>query len=405
MLNKRCAKLNKKARISILCLAAALFLILLYPIEVFALEAGEQDAIIDEQLQADEIGQIETELKKISQSGAEEIIPDFDPEKILEDAAKGKFELNIPGIINRGLSYLFNEIYVNIHVMVKLVVLIVLCAILKNLQTSFLSESVGELAFYGCYVVVVSILIVSFNTVLNLSREIIDSMVNFMHACIPPLLTLLMSGGSITSAAVLQPLLITIVEMTAAGIKNIFIPIIFISTILSVVDNISSRIQLSRLVGFFKQLTSWAVGLLLTVFVAIVSIQGTFGATVDGVTGKTAKFMVKNFIPVVGSALSDAAEAVVGCALLIKNAVGLAMMAGVLLICIVPLLKILALILLYKLTCALAEPIAEPRITKCISDIASSFMLIFGIATAVMFMFLIMVTAVISAGNTTVMMR
>jgi stage III sporulation protein AE len=285
------------------------------------------------------------------------------------------------------------------------IVVVMLCALLKNLQTSFLSDSVGELAFYVCYVVVVSILLVSFNSALNMGMKIIDNMVDFMYATIPVLITLLVSGGNITSGGIFQPVMVMIVEFSATVLKNVFIPLIFLSTILSIVNNISDKVQLSKLAGFLKQISGWTLGLILTVFIAFISIQGSFGAVVDGVTSKTAKFAIGAFIPVAGKYLADAADTVIGCTLLIKNAAGVAAMIGIIVICIVPLLKILALIALYKLTCALIEPIAEKRITDCINQVAGSLTFIFGIAASVAFMFLITITVIISASNLSAMIR
>jgi len=359
----------------------------------------EKEQILREQASSAQIRNLEKQLKKYSSAGIEEIIPGYDPSKIIENAAKGKLDIGIAGFLGRILKYLLKEIYQNIGILIKLVVLAVLCAVLKNLQTSFLSESVGELAFFVCYMVIISVLVLSFTSALNMGREIIDGMTTFIHATIPILLTLLLSGGSITTAGIFHPVLITMVEITAAVIKNIFMPVIFLSTMISIVDSISDKIQISKLAGFFRQLTAWGTGLILTVFVGIVSVQGSLGAVVDGIAGKTAKFAISAFVPVVGKCLSDAADAVVGCTLLIKNAAGMAIMIGVVIICLIPLLKILAIVILYRITAVLLEPVSEKRITGCIGEMANSLTFVLGIAAAVAFMFLISVTVLISAGN------
>ena len=158
----------------------------------------------------------------------------------------------------------------------------------------------------------VSILLVSFNTAVEAGIGIINAMVNFMHLSLPVLAALLTASGNVTTGAGMQPMLIMMVQVFAAIIKNILIPIVILSTIVSVIDNISEKIQISRLSGFLKSLAGWLLGLILTVFIAIVSLQGVIGAVADGVGSKTAKFAIGVFVPVAGKYLADAADAVMG---------------------------------------------------------------------------------------------
>ena len=406
---KRCLRITMKVFISAVILFAITCFSSAYAYAEGAVEDSieEVDAneIMDRQYQSNEIQNIQEALEKRTTGELNEILQDYDPRSIIKDAATGKFELSFKGIANNALRFLFKEIYINLDILIKLIVLIVLCALLRNLQTSFLSEGVSEIAFYVCYIVIVSILLVSFSTAMQMGMDMIDGMVDFMYATTPVLITLLVSGGNFTSGGIFQPLMLMIVEVSATIMKSVFIPMIFLSTILSIVSNISDKIQISRLTNLLKQITGWALGTILTVFIAVVSLQGSFGAVIDGVTSKTAKFAIGTFIPIVGKTLADAADTVIGCTLLIKNAAGLAVMVGVIIICIVPLLKILALVALYKAASALVEPISEKRITNCISDVAGSMVYIFGVSAAVGFMFLISITALISAGNLSAMIR
>ena len=361
--------------------------------------------VIQRQAKTGGVDKIRQELEKYAGGDNSEIIDGFDPEDIIKDVSEGRLDFNIKGILNNALRFLFKELYQNLGILVKLAVLIVICAILKNLQTSFLKEGVGEIAFYVCYILIITVLLVSFSTVIKMSAQIINDMVGFMYATIPVLITLVVSGGNITTGGVFQPVMIMLVEVSATVIKNVFIPMIFLSTILNIINNISDKIQLTRLAGFIKPITSWDLGVILTVFIAIVWLQGSLGAVIDGVTSKAAKFAIGTFIPIVGKTLADAADTVIGCTLLIKNAAGLAALLGVLVICIVPLIKIIALAALYKAASALFEPVSEKRITNCINEVAGSMVHIFAITAAVAFMFIISVTALISAGNLSAMLR
>jgi len=404
---------NKRYLKKIIIVATALVIILCNAIPVYGQEEGSEEylpedyseKIIDEQIQSGEIGTITEQLEKYSGEDIYDIIENYDPRTIISDTVKGKFDFSFKGLINGILGYFFKEIVQNIHIMIKLLILAVLCAILRNLQASFLSESVGEIAFYACYAIVISVVLVSFNSALKMSIEVIDKMVGFMYATIPALITLLVSGGNITSGGIFQPALIMVTEISATLIKNIFIPLIFLSTVLLIINNISDKVQISKLAAFIKQISGWSLGLILTVFVAIVSIQGSLGAVIDGVTSKTAKYAIGIAIPVAGKYLADAAETVIGCTLLLKNAAGVAAMIGVIAICIGPILKIAVIVVIYKLTAALVEPIADKRISACVGEVGNAMTFVLGVSASVAFMFFVTITAIISAGNLSAMIR
>lgn len=403
--------MKKSLNYKIFLIVFFIILFAICPLQVWAEASVSEGAsvstedLIDEQLDSGENSQITDNVIKYYSEESKDLFPDFEPEKIISQAAKGDMKLNVSNILNSIVKYLFKEIYVNIDILIKIIILSILCAILKNLQNSFLSESVGELAFFVCYIVIVSVLMVSFSTAMNMCNSIIDDMVSFMHAIIPLLITLLVSAGSISSASMFQPLLVMLVEIGATMIKNFFIPLIFIVTVLNIVNNISDKIQLTRLSGFLKQVCGWGLGVILTVFIAIVTIQGSMGSVVDGVTSKTAKFAIGTFIPVVGKYLADAADTVIGCTLVIKNASGLIAMIGIILICLAPLLKILALVVLYKLAAAFVEPISDKKITNCLGDMAGSLTYILGLTASVAVMFLIVITVVISTSNLSAAIR
>ena len=135
------------------------------------------------------------------------------------------------------------------------------------------------------------------------------------------------------------------------------------------------------------------------------TIQGVAASSFDGVTARTAKYAVDNLIPIIGGFLSDAVDTIIGCSLLIKNAGGAFGLFFLFIIILFPLIKIVALILIYKLSSAMIEPIADGRIVDSLNDMAKSLILVFVAVLSVAIMFFIVVTIIISTGNITVMMR
>ncbi|NLK87001.1 MAG: stage III sporulation protein AE [Clostridiaceae bacterium] len=398
-------RLKTKMKTVSIFIILLLFMPVLCAAEEGAAQNEETEGLIRRQYDMGGLDRIRDELENYVDDESMDLLGGYDADELMNDLLSGSAGIDLKGIGGNALRLVFKEFYQNMGILIKITVLVIICALLKNLQADFMSEGAGRIAFYVCYIVTVSILLVSFGTVIEMGTGIIDSMVGFMYATIPVLLALLISGGNITAGGIMHPVLLLIVETAATLIRNVFVPLVFMSNILMIVNNISDKIQLTRLVNLIKQIVSWALGIILTVFIIAVTLQGSLGAVIDGATQKAAKFAISTFIPIVGKTLADAADTVIGCTLLIKNAAGAAAMIGILLICVVPLLKIIAMVGLFKAASALLEPISETRITNCINDVAGSMLYIFALTAAVAFMFLISVTALISAGNLSAMLR
>jgi len=80
----------------------------------------------------------------------------------------------------------------------------------------------------------------------------------------------------------------------------------------------------------------------------------------------------------------------------LKNAMGTAGVIVIILMCAIPLIKMLALMLIYKLTAGIIEPLSDKRVTTMISEAGSAVTFIFLILLTVTIMFILGITIVIS---------
>jgi len=144
---------------------------------------------------------------------------------------------------------------------------------------------------------------------------------------------------------------------------------------------------------------------MLTVFVGLLSLEGTLSSSVDGLTAKTAKAAVSSFIPVVGKMLGDTVDTVIGCASILKNAVGMVGVIIIIGICIGPVLKLASLTIIYHLGAALCQPIADEKIVKLLEQMGGTFKILLAITCSVSVMLMIGVTLVIKISNSGLMYR
>ena len=137
----------------------------------------------------------------------------------------------------------------------------------------------------------------------------------------------------------------------------------------------------------------------------MVSLEGTLASSVDGITAKTAKTVVSSAIPVVGKILGDAVDTVLGCGIILKNAVGIVGVIIVIGICIMPIIKLSILFLSYKLLAIVSEPIADKNIVGLLEQIGDIFKIFLGVLCALSFMLIIGTSLVLKMSNSSVMYR
>lgn len=336
---------------------------------------------------------------------ADGYLPKLNIKEMLLGLFKGNAVTNAKGIINGLVAYMFRETVQNFSLLARILILAVFCAMLQNLHSAFESDTIGKLAYNICYMLIIILAINSFKDAVIIGTDAIDSMVAFMQSLLPTLLTLLMSVGGIASSTVFQPIIFTSITVISTFIKTIIIPIILFSAVLAILNNLSESIQISKLAALLKQFAVGLLGLVLTVFLGIISVQGVAASSLDGVSIQTAKFAVDNFIPIIGGFLKDALDAVVSCSMLIKNGIGIAGLLILLLICIIPLIKMLSIVLIYKISSALIQPILNNQIVNCLNDMGNSMLVIMISVIAVGVMFFMAITVIIGIGNMAVMMR
>lgn len=361
------------------------------------------DKFLQEQLDSLNVRELELVLEDIVKGG-EEYYPKINIREAIVAMIKGKNTFDIKDITSGISILLFKDILSNLALISQILIITIACSILTNLQSTFEKDTVAQLAHYACYIILSMLIINSFMLALDLGKKTVAQMVDFMQIILPILLTLLIAVGGPNTKLLFHPMVIGTVNIIGSLIKDLVFPLIFFSFIIGIISNISQKVQFSKLSELIRQIIIVVISASLTIFIGIITMYG-ITANVDGVTIRTAKFAVDNFIPIIGKFLSDAVETVIGCSSILKNGIGIIGLVSLLLICIAPAIKIVVLIFVYKMIAAIIQPIASPNITTCFSEVGKALLLILVGILSVATMFFITITIIVEAGNTTLMFR
>jgi stage III sporulation protein AE len=373
-----------------------LFLICL-PISVQATEIGKIGA--REESEINSLYEYITDIKT-----KYEIFNDMEPRTFVEEFMKtGENGFSFKNITNYVIKFTFKEVVSSMELIGSLIIIAIVCALLNNLQSAFSRESLSNIAYFACYGVMIVLITKSFYIGIELAKNTILSMSDFMAALMPVLMMLLASVGGFTEATLLDPVIMGFATISSRIYVDIIIPIIFMSFVLQFVKNISSDYKINNLTKLLKQIAIWIQGIVMTVFIGVITLRSIAAKTIDQVTIKTAKFAVDNFIPVVGKCLSDAISTVAGYSLLLKNAISGLGLVIILIIVLFPIIKLLIMAFLYKVVAALIEPVSDSRTVDCINSVGDSIILLMSCVISVSIMFFIMVAIIASTGKGVIM--
>lgn len=231
----------------------------------------------------------------------------------------------------------------------SILVIVVIHSILKSISESLENDNISRLIFYVQYILIVTIVMSNFSQIITMIKTSTTNMVGFINILIPLLTTLMVFTGNLTTTSMLQPVIMFSVNFIGNMIHSVILPVVLVASSLSIVSKISDRVQIDRLSKMFKSGIIWFLGITLTAFVAVVSLEGSLSSSVDGISAKTTKAVVSSAIPIVGKILGDAVDSVLGCGIILKNAVGIVGVMVILGICIGPILKLVLAMITYKI--------------------------------------------------------
>lgn len=358
--------------------------------------------IIDEQ-----VDKLNTqELENILNDMKDEIgvLPEIKVKDFLISLIKGEISFNIKDFGRYFSTIFFNELRISLGLLSKILVITLISSVLTNLQSTFECKSISELANYITYALIGILVISSFSQIMDLARDTIYIMVDFMQVILPVLLTLLTAVSGPNTRMLFHPMILVSVNLIGILIKDIIFPLIYFSFIISTISNISNRVEFTKLSELGREIITFIITGAFTLFVGIITIYG-LGTKIDGLTIRTAKFAVDRFIPIVGSFLSEAVDAVVGCSAILKNGLGFIGLFILLFICILPIIKIAVLLFVYRIIGVILEPIGSINLVEFFNQVSKSLLLILVSLISTATMFFITITIIVEAGNNLLMLR
>lgn len=358
-----------------------------------------QEEIINSEIESLKISDLIQEGEKYTQ----ETFKDINLDETLQNALKGNIDNK--SIYSKLLAIAGEEVIDAIRILASFLIIVVISSILKNVADNLENKSVAQITYYIIYILIVTLIMTNFSEIISNIKETISNLIGITNSLIPILLALMTATGNGISATAIEPIILTVIIFVANTITSFILPIVLVATAMSIVSNLSENVQIDKLSKSIKSGILWFLGILTTGFTMVLSFEGTLTSNVDGITAKTLKTSVSTFVPVVGKALSESADTVLGCTSILKNAIGIVGMIIIVGICAAPIIKLTILTAMYKVSSAICEPISDKRIVNLLEQMSSTFKVLLGIMFFISALIIIGLAITLKISNSTIMYR
>ena len=353
--------------------------------------------ILDGQLESIDMSGLEDMMKSASEESG--VFPSMTADEMVSSLLQGRPVLDADSILENLLNLFLAEINSAVFLGCEILAVCVVTGLLTNFSGAFGRRTVSSLGAVICGCIITALCIGSFFRTYSYCQDSMDTMTSVMEILLPVMIPLLIAMGGISSGGMMNPVIISAVTGFNFIMQHVVLPMVFLSAVFVLINSITERDYIKKLALLLRRAALFITGLSVTVFSGITAIQGVVTKSADNILVNSAKFSLDNFVPIVGGFAADSLDMVISCAGLIKNAAGLMGIITILSLLAIPVLKILSVALIYKLTAVAAEPVSSKNISDSLSEIGAAAVTMTVVLAMGALMFLIFITVIMGMGG------
>ncbi len=238
-------------------------------------------------------------------------------------------------------------------------------------------------------------------SVINNTASVISTASNLMIAYIPIMVVIMATSGHAVSGASYYSMMLAAGEGVGQLSSKVIVPLLNMFLGLSITSSVSPDIKLSGFINMFSKAIKWILGFGMTIFTAVLALKQLITSSLDDVSTRAVRFTLNSFIPIVGSALSDAYKTVLGSVGLLKSGVGVFVILSVAVVFLPVILQSIMWIFTLWIGKSTAEVLGLSQPAKLLEAINVVFSTMLAILLCIMSIYIISTAIVLIAGKGT----
>ena len=287
--------------------------------------------------------------------------------EIVDDLTNRRFTLDGQALWRQITEELAENIREQVPILGELLAVAVILSVTERMK--LVSGRCEFAVLLGGRLLTVTCLMTPVLTLVREAKESMNAISSFSSALMPPLLTTMALCGAEGSVRTLSPIVPLLSSVMTSIIVDAVFPLLLAFGSLGAVNALWPEGRLHRLAAFFESAGIWLLGILFTLFAAVISVGGMAAGVSDGISLRGIRYALSSSVPVIGGSISESFSMMLTGAYALKSAAGIAGILAVAAILLRPILRLAAWQLALKGLDGVAAPFAESFISEILNTV------------------------------------
>ena len=209
--------------------------------------------------------------------------------------------------------------------------ILILSSIADGCAHSLRYTEAREVLSAAASLLIVSALLSPMTSLISGAVSVISAASSLMLLYVPVMAGIMAFSGRVIRSGGYLTTVMTASQAIAQLCSRFLSPLLKAMLALSAASGIGAMSRLRGLCEMVNSFVKWTLAFMMTIFTAVISLQAVASSAADTVGSRAARFALSSFVPLVGSAISEAYRAIQGSVDLLRSGVGVFVMIAMLL--------------------------------------------------------------------------
>jgi stage III sporulation protein AE len=280
----------------------------------------------------------------------------------------------------------------------QIIMLAILSAAISTFGPVFNKNQVSDTAQMVISISLITILLASFYVSVKICQDAVGACISIYKSLIPIFFSAVTFASGSATAGIYYEIVLIMITVVSVVFAQILVSLDKIYVLFALADSVTGEERFSKASELIPTIIKWTCRTAIIIFTGLAGIKSMISPISDSMK-KNLLYKALQMIPGIGNSIETVSKTVIGAGTIIKNGIGTAAIVVIVMVCSIPIIKLVVLSLLFKVTSAAIEPMTDKRIVKAVDSVSVAIGSLAVIVLVALSMFVLMAAIICISTN------